>query len=206
MIHRLLLLVVVLFSITLNAQKYPEFQDPSEWIPLEKSYNYVSTSITPRDGQIPEIYSTPIKVVPENEDDLFALKITIDFLKYGFNEAGREMVLLEGTVDLKYTKNKPVTLEFQDSGDNPVLFVRTDENGAFKATSPNGKLMEFSNYKIKLNFDKIKATDFDLNSKYVVLKWLTRPSDKEMKRLRKKALREYKKEKQYIDELRNKNG
>jgi len=206
MIQRLLFLIVVLSSITLTAQKYPEFQDPSEWIPLEKSYNYVATSITPRKGQLPEMYSAPIAVVSEKENDIFALKITIDFLKYGFNEAGEEMVQLEGTVDLKQTKNKPVTLEFQNSENVPVLFVTTDEEGMFTATSTNGKLMEFNDYKLKLNFDKIKSTDLELYSKYVIVKWLTRPSDKEMKKLRKRALKTYKQEKKYIDDLRANNN
>jgi len=204
--HRLLLLAVILFSTNLIAQSYPKFQDPSQWIPLEKSFNYVSTSIIPRDGQLPELYSAPIAFVSEKENDIFGVKISVDFLKYGFDEEGKEIVQFEGTVNLSCCKKKAVKLEFINDEGNPVLFSNTDEEGKFIIVSPNGKLMEFRNYRLKLNFDTIKVIDVDLNEKQVVLKWLTRPEGKEMKRMRKKALREYKKEKRYIDELRNKNG
>ena len=206
MIHKILLFVILLGSAAINAQKYPAFQDPADWIPLEKSYNHVATSVTPRQGQLPEMYSTPIKFVSEKENDIFSLKLAIDFLKYGFNEDGKELVQIEGSLNLSCCKNKPVTLEFQDNEGNAVQFTSTDDTGKFKATSPNGKLMEFSNYRIKFNFNKIKATDIDLNSKHVILKWTNKPSDKELKRLRKKAKREYEKDRRYIDELRNKNG
>jgi len=204
--HRILLFIILLVSITINAQKYPAFQDPADWIPLEKNYNYVATSITPRKGQLPEMFSAPIKFVSEKENNIFDLKLTFEFLKYGFNEEGNELVQLEGFLDLSCCKNKPVILEFQDKEGNAVHFTSTDEEGNFKATSPNGKLMEFSNYRIKFNFNRIMATDIDLNSKKVVLKWLNKPSEKELKRLRKKAKREYDKDKKYIEDLRNKNG
>ena len=102
--------------------------------------------------------------------------------------------------------NKPVTLEFQDEEGYAVQFSSTDDYGKFKAISPNGKLMEFDNYRIKFNFDRIMVTDIDLNSKKVVLKWLKKPSENKLKRLRKKAKKEYDKDKRYIEELRNKNG
>lgn len=206
MMKRLLFFIVMLSCITVSAQKYPEFQDPSEWIPLEKSFNYVSTSITPRAGQLPEMYAAPIKFVSQKENDLFAAKVSIDFLKYGFNEKDEEMVLIEGTVNLSCCMNKPVKLQFINNEGYPIQFGSTDETGLFVFTSPNGKLMEFSNYRLKLNFDTIKIIDDQLNEKQVELHWITRPDAKEMKRLRKKALKEYKKEKEYIDELRNKNG
>jgi len=206
MIHKLLLFAILVGSTTLFAQKHPAFQDPADWIPLEKNYNYIATSITPRPGQLPEMYSTPVKFVTEKENDIFGLKLDIEFLKYGFTEEGKELVQLEGSLNLSCCKNKPVTLEFQDKDGNAVQFTSTDDTGKFKATSPNGKLIEFSNYRIKFNFDRIKATDIDLNSKDVVLKWLNKPSEKELKRARKKARREYEKNKKYIDELRNKNG
>jgi len=204
--NKLLLYITVLFSTVLFAQKYPEFQDPGDWIPLEKSFNYVSTSITPRSGQLPEMYSAPIKFQPEDENNIFGLKLSVDFLKYGFDEDGKAMVLLEGNVDLSCCKNQPVRLEFQDIYKNPVQFIDTDEQGNFVITSPNGKLMEFKDYKLKLNFNKIIATDTELNKRTVILHWVNRPSDKEMKRLRKKALRDYKTQKKYIDELRKNNG
>lgn len=202
----LLILGLLLSSISASAQKYPEFQDPSEWIPLERSYNYVSTSITPRPNQLPEMFSAPIRMVPAKENDIFSPKVAIEFLKYGFNEQDEEMVLIEGTVDLKCCQNKPVKLEFINNDGFPVQFGDTDSSGYFKFTSPNGKLMEFSDYKLKLGFDRIKIIDNSLNEKTVVLEWITRPDRKEMKRLRKKALKEWKQEKRYIDELRNKNG
>jgi len=197
--------IALFLSTTIIAQNYPDFQDPAEWIPLEKSFNYVSTSITPRAGQLPEMYSAPIKFVPEKENDLFGLKLEILFLKYGFTEEGKEMVLLEGNLDLSCCKNKPVRLEFQDIHGNPVQFADTDDQGNFILTSPNGKLMKFNEYKLKLNFNKIIATDNELNQRAVILDWITRPSDREMKKLRKKALRDYKTHKKYIDDLR-KNG
>ncbi len=205
MIHKILLFFILLGSITLNAQKYQAFQDPADWIPLEKGYNYVATSITPRPGQLPEMYSAPIKFVSVKENDIFGLKLTIEFLKYGFNEDGKELVQLEGSLNLACCKNKPAIIEFQDKEGNAVHFTKTDNEGNFKTTSPNGKLMEFNNYRIKLNFNRIKATDIDLNSKQVVLKWLNKPSEKQLKRLRRKAKRQYEKDKKYIDELRNKN-
>ena len=206
MTHKLLFIATLLFSTALLAQKYPEFQDPSEWIPLEKSFNYVSTSITPRVGQLPEIYAAPIKFVSSKENDIFAPKISIDFLKYGFNEKDEELVLIEGTVNLSCCANKPVKLQFINNDGDPIQFGETDENGVFIFTSPNGKLMEFNNYRLKMNFDTIKVIDDALNEKQVELHWITRPSDKELKRLRKKALKDYKQEKRYIDELRNKNN
>ncbi len=200
---KLLFGIMALICITMHAQKYPEFQDPADWIPLEKGFNYVSTAITPRAGQLPEMYSAPIKFVSSKENDLFALKVSIDFLKYGFDENGKERVQLEGSVNLSCCKNKAVKLQFINDEGNPVLFGDTDDQGKFKFTSANGRLMEFNNYKVKLNFDIIKVIDNDLNEKVVELVWLTRPSRKELKRLRKKALKDYKKEKRYLDDLRN---
>ena len=203
MITRLLFGIIAMLSLTTHAQKYPEFQDPADWIPLQKNFNYVSTAITPRVGQLPEMYSAPIKFESSKDNDLFALKVTIDFLKYGFDKQGKEQVQLEGTVNLACCKNKPVKLQFINDEGNPVLFGDTDDAGKFKFTSANGRLMEFDNYRVKLNFDIIKVIDHDLNEKQVELVWLTRPTRSELKRLRKKALRDYKKEKQYLDELRN---
>lgn len=204
--YRYLLIVMVLLSTLANAQKYPEFQDPSEWIPLEKSFNYVSTSISPRVGQLPEVYSAPITLVSAKENDIFAPKVAIEFLKYGFNEEGEEVVLMEGTVDLKCCNNKPVRLQFINNDGDPVQFGETNDEGYFMFKGRNGRLMEFDNYRIKFNFVTIKIIDEQLNEKQVTLEWLTRPDAKEMKRLRKKALRDWKKEKRYLDELRNKNG
>ena len=61
-------------------------------------------------------------------------------------------------------------------------------------------------YRIKFNFDSIMVTDTELNSRKVVLKWINKPSENKLKRLRKKAKREYEKDKKYIEELRKKNG
>lgn len=203
---RVLFFIVVISCITVSAQKYPEFQDPSEWIPLVKSFNYVSTSITPRAGQLPEMYSAPIKFVSPKENDLFAAKVSIDFLQFGFNEKGEEMVLLEGTVNLSCCMNKPVKIQLINNEGEPVQFGSTDETGLFIFKGPNGKLMEFNDYRLKLNFDTIKIIDDQLNEKLVELQWITRPDDKEMKRLRKKALKAYKKEKEYLDQLRSNNN
>ena len=206
MIKQIVLFAILFGSLTIQAQKYRAFQDPADWIPLEKNYNSVATSITPRPGQLPEMYSAPIAFVSEKESDVFGLELNIDFLKFGFNEDGTELVLIEGSIDLTCCKNKPVILEFQDHEGYAVQFTTTDDEGKFKATSPNGRLLEFNNYRLKLNFDRIKTTDTDLNTKLMILKWINKPSEKALKRLRKKARRAYEKDKKYIDELRNKNG
>jgi len=188
---------------TAHAQKYPEFKDPADWIPLEKNFNYVSTAITPRAEQIPEAYSTPIKFASLKENDIFSVKVSIDFLKYGFSENGQAQVLLEGTVDLSCCQNKIARLELIDSdGGHPLDYGNTDEEGRFIFTSKNGDLMEFDNYKLKFNFDIIKVIDADLNEKQVELVWLTQPDRKSLKRIRKKALRDYKRQKRNIDDMR----
>jgi len=167
-----LLLLFAFFN--LNAQRNPEFQDPADWIPLIQSFGNVSTSITPRVDQLPEMYSAPVDYVSEKENDLFPLGFKTRYFKFGFDKDGEEVVQFWGTIDLSCCKNKPVKVEFLDKDDKPIHFLTTEEDGSFKAIGPNGGI-----------------------------KWLNKPSEKDLKRMRKKAKRAHKKELKYLKELRN---
>lgn len=199
-----ILMAIVFIFINAIAQRNPEFQDPADWIPLKQSFAPVSTSIVPKPGQLPEMYSAPIEYVSEIENDVFPLNFRTRFLKFGYTEEAEERVQFWGVVDLSCCKNKPATVELFDNDGNLIQAGRTDENGNIKFMSPNGKLLEFDNYRVKINIKKIRVISEELNKKEVVFKWINKPSEKELKKLRKKAMRKYKERINYLEELRNK--
>jgi len=149
------------------------------------------------------MYSAPVDYVSEKENDLFPLGFKTRYFKFGFDKNDKEVVQFWGTIDLSCCKNKPVKVEFLDKEDKPIHFLTTEEDGSFKAIGPNGGILEFDNYRLKINVKKIKVIDEELNEKFVVLKWLNKPSEKDLKRMRKKAQRAHKKELKYLKELRN---
>lgn len=188
-----------LSCVMLYAQEIEEYQDPAYWIDLEQKKQNVPVSIVPLKGQLPVMYSAPIKFIPQKNDKLSTMDIKVGIIKYEFDDQGRKIVHFNGQVDLLCCRNRPVNMEFYDDEDNLIQFARTDEDGVFKLKSVNGNLLELKNYKLKINFKKVKTIDENWDERYASLERLSIPDEKKLIKMRKK----YEKEQ---EKIKNKNG
>ena len=155
-------LVLLAISISLCAislaQNKKEYQDPAYWISLENNDIDIPVKLTSEKGNI-TFLSAPIKFIPKKDDRLKAMSIAIDSIKYEAESEDRQIVFLDGKVDLSCCRNRPINMEFYDDEDNLIQFSRTDEEGNFKLKSVNGNMLEIKNNKIKINFKWLKSID-----------------------------------------------
>ena len=186
---------LVLLAISLSlcayslAQNKKEYQDPAYWIDLENNNTDIPVKLTSEKGSI-TFLSAPIKFIPKKDDRLKAMEIAIDSIKYESISADRQIVFLDGKVDLSCCRNRPINMEFYDDEENLIQFSRTDEEGNFKLKSVNGNMLEIKNNKIKINFKKLKSIDENWDERYSSLERNTILSDKKIERLLKRELKE----------------
>lgn len=186
-----LVLLAISFSLCAYslAQNKKEYQDPAYWINLENNKDNIPVKITSKSGDI-TFLSAPIKFIPKKDDRLKAMEITIDSIKYEAESDDRQIVFLDGKVDLSCCRNRPINMEFYDDEENLIQFSRTDNDGNFKLKSVNGNMLEIRNYKIKINFKKLKTIDENWDERYASLERNTILSDNKIERLQKKELKE----------------
>jgi hypothetical protein len=162
-----------------------EYQDPAIWIDLELKEEGIPVKITSISGEV-SYFKAPIKLVPKNTNKFVPLQISIDSIKYEAIDRKREIVMIDGKIDLTCCKNKPVNMELYDKEDNFIQFATTDNNGNFKLKSINGNILEIKNNRLKLNFKRLKTIDVGLDERFVTIERFKIPSQKKIKRLRKK--------------------
>lgn len=185
-------LVLLAISISLCAislaQNKKEYQDPAYWISLENNDIDIPVKLTSEKGNI-TFLSAPIKFIPKKDDRLKAMSIAIDSIKYEAESEDRQIVFLDGKVDLSCCRNRPINMEFYDDEDNLIQFSRTDEEGNFKLKSVNGNMLEIKNNKIKINFKRLKSIDENWDERYASLERKSMPSEDKLERLQKRELK-----------------
>jgi len=180
----ILALTISCFSVSIGQTK-KEYQDPAVWIDLELKEEGIPVKITSISGEV-NYFKAPIKLVPKNKNKLVPLQISIDSIKFEAIDKKREIVMVDGKIDLSCCKNRAVNMELFDKDDNFIQFATTDNNGNFKLKSINGNILEIKNNKVKLNFKRIKTIDVGLDERFVTIVRSKKPSQKKIKRLRKK--------------------
>ncbi len=186
-----LLLLTISFSLCAYslAQNKKEYQDPAYWIDLENNNTDITVKLTSEKGSI-TFLSAPIKFIPKKDDRLKAMEIAIDSIKYEAISLDRQIVFLDGKVDLSCCRNKPINMEFYDEEENLIQFSRTDDEGNFKLKSVNGNMLEIKNNKIKINFKKLKTIDENWDERYSSLERKSIPSENKIKRMQNKELKQ----------------
>ena len=187
--QRLVLLAIsICFFTSSFSQNKKDYQDPAFWINFENNDEDIPVKLTSEKGNITYL-SAPIKFIPKNDDRLKPLEIAIDSIKYEAIDVNRQIVYLDGKVDLSCCRNRPINMEFYDDRENLIQFSRTDENGNFKLKSINGNMLEIKNNKIKINFKKLKTIDENWDERYASLERKSIPSGNKLKRMQNKELR-----------------
>ena len=187
--QRLVLLAIsICFFTSSFSQNKKDYQDPAFWINFENNDEDIPVKLTSEKGNI-TFLSAPIKFIPKNDDRLKPLEIAIDSIKYEAIDENRQIVYLDGKVDLSCCRNRPINMEFYDDRENLIQFSRTDEEGNFKLKSINGNMLEIKNNKIKINFKKLKTIDENWDERYASLERKSMPSENKIKRMQNKELR-----------------
>lgn len=185
---RLVLLTLsITFCMFTIAQNKKEYQDPAYWINLDNNSD-IPVKLTSEEGGI-TFLSAPIKFIPKKDNRIKAMEIAIDSIKYEAISEDRQIVFLDGKVDLSCCRNKPINMEFYDDNGNLIQFSRTDDEGNFKLKSVNGNMLEIKNDKIKINFKKLKTIDENWDERYASLERNSIPSENKLERLQKRELR-----------------
>ncbi len=185
---RFIMLVLTLGYISISfgqVRVKKEYQDPAIWINLEIKKKGIPVKITTYSGEV-KYFNAPIKVMSKNANKLVPLKISIDSIKFEAIDKKREMISVEGKIDLSCCKNRAVNMELFDKDDNFIQFGTTDNYGNFNLKSINGNILEIKNDKLKLNFKRIKTIDVGLDERFVTIERSIIPSKSKIKRLRKK--------------------
>lgn len=175
-----------LFSFSQNKKK--EYQDPAFWINLETNQRDIPVKLTSEKGGVTYL-SAPIKFIAKKDAKLKPMEITIDSIKYEAESEDRQIVFLDGKVDLSCCRNKPINMEFYDDEENLIQFSRTDNEGNFKLKSVNGNMLEIKNNKIKINFKTLKTIDENWDERFATLERKSMPSQQQIQRLQKKELK-----------------
>jgi len=162
-----------------------EYQDPAVWIDLKPKKEGIPVKITTYSGDV-KYLKAPIKTIPKNTNKLVPLTITIDSIKLEAMDKKRNIVILNGKIDLSCCKNREVKMILLDKDDNFIQFASTDNQGNFSLKSINGNILEIKNDKLKLNFKRIKIIDVGLEERFVTIERSTKINKKKIKRLRKK--------------------
>lgn len=182
-------LVIVIFFFSFFslsfAQTKKEYQDPAYWIDLDQKKEGVIVKLTSIDGKV-TILKAPVKLIAKNDGRLVPLNISIDSIKYEAVEKGRQIVYLDGKIDLSCCRNRPINMELYDKDNNLIQFARTENDGVFKLKSINGNILEIKNNKIKFNFKKIKTIDVNLDERFASLERNKILSREKIQRLRKR--------------------
>lgn len=173
-------------SLAQNNKK--DYQDPAYWIDFENNNEDIPVKLTSEKGSI-AFLSAPLKFIPRKDDRLKAMEIAIDSIKYEAIDENRQIVYLDGKVDLSCCRNQPINMEFYDDEENLIQFSRTDHEGNFKLKSVNGNMLEIRNNKIKINFKKLKTIDENWDERYASLERKSIPSENKIQRLQKKELK-----------------
>lgn len=169
MIRIILFAIGIIFCLkTYSQNNKKDYQDPAFWIDLKTNKNDVTVQLVSEDGAI-TVLNAPLKFIARKDPNLKPLEISIDSIKYEAESKTRQVVYLDGAVDLNCCRNKPINMEFYDLEDNLIQFSRTDEQGKFKLKSVNGKILEIRNNKIKVNFKKLKTIDENWDERYATL-------------------------------------
>lgn len=184
----LLLVCISLGLYSFSQNKKSDYQDPAFWIDLEANKKNVPVKMTSESGSITYL-SAPIKFISKKDEKLKAMEIHIDSIKYEAIDENRQIVYLDGYVNLSCCRNRPINMEFYDDDENLIQFSRTDELGNFKLKSINGNMMEIKNNKIKINFKKLKTIDENWDERYATLERESMPSENQIKRLQNKELK-----------------
>ena len=184
----LLFLFTILYFYAFSQNKKSEYQDPAFWINLEVNKKDVPVKLISENGSVTYL-SAPIKFIAKKDDRLKAMEIHIDSIKYEALDENRQIVYLDGYVNLSCCRNRPINMEFYDEDENLIQFSRTDDLGNFKLKSINGNMMEIKNNKIKINFKKLKTIDENWDERYASLERKSVPSENKIKRLQNKELK-----------------
>jgi len=188
--NRIVLIAISICFCTssLAQNKITEYQDPAYWIDLEINKTDIPVKLTSNTGSI-SFLSAPIKFIPKKDDRLKAMNIAIDSIKYESIDENRQIVYLDGNVDLSCCRNRPINMEFYDDEENLIQYSRTDDEGKFKLKSVNGNMLEIKNNKMKINFKKLKTIDENWDERYASLERNSKPSEGKLERLQKKELK-----------------
>jgi hypothetical protein len=186
---RLIILVFTISCISISFGQVlvkKEYQDPAIWIDLEtKKAEGIPVKIKTYSGDIKH-FKAPVKVVPKNTNKLVPLQISIDSIKLEAKDKKREIILVDGKIDLSCCKNRSVNMELFDKDDNFIQYATTDNEGNFNLKSINGNILEIKNDKLKLNFKRIKTIDVGLDERIATIERSKIPSKNKIRRLRKK--------------------
>ena len=183
---RIVLLGLLLSFFTLTfAQNKKEYQDPAFWIDLDQKKEGITVKLTSLDEKV-KYLKAPVKLLPKNDGRLVPLKISIDSIKHEVLEKERQIVYLDGKIDLFCCRNRPLNLELYDKDDNLIQVARTESDGIFKLKSINGNILEIKNDKIKFNFKKIKTIDVNLDERFASLERNKSLSREKIQRMRKR--------------------
>ena len=186
---RIVLLAISISFFAFSFAQKKEYQDPAYWIDLEKNNDGIPVRLTTNKGKVSYL-NAPIKFISKKDDRLKAMEIVIDSIKYEAESEDRQIVFLDGKVDLSCCRNRPINMEFYNDQNSLIQFSRTDEEGNFKLKSVNGNMLEIKNYKIKINFKKLKTIDENWDERYASLERKSIPSEKKLDRLQRKELKE----------------
>lgn len=173
-----------LFSFSF-AQTKKEYQDPAFWIDLDQKKDGITVKLTSLDGKENYLYA-PVKLLAKDDGRLVPLKISLDSIIYETVDKSRQIVYLDGKIDLSCCRNRPLNMELYDKDDNLIQYARTESDGSFKLKSINGNILEIKNKKIKFNFKKIKTIDVNLDERFASLERNKTLSREKIQRLRKR--------------------
>uniref|UniRef100_UPI0026184B55 XdhC family protein n=1 Tax=uncultured Eudoraea sp. TaxID=1035614 RepID=UPI0026184B55 len=84
---------------------------------LELKEEGIPVKITSISGEV-KYFKAPIKLVPKNKNKLVPLQISIDSIKFEALDKKREIVMVDGKIDLSCCKNRAVNMELYDKDDN----------------------------------------------------------------------------------------
>ena len=184
----LLCLVCCLGFFAFSQNKKSDYQDPAFWIDLGANKKHVPVRITSINGGT-NYLSAPVKFIAKQDPKLKAMTIHIDSIKYEEIDQNRQIVYLDGNVDLSCCRYRPINMEFYDEEGNLIQFSRTDDQGDFKLKSINGNMMEIKNNKIKINFKKLKTIDENWDERFATLERNSKPIEGQVSRMQKKELK-----------------
>ena len=185
---RFFILVLALGSISVTfgqVREKKEYQDPAMWIDLEPKKKGIPVKISTFSGEVKH-FNAPIKVLTKKRNELVPLLLSIDSILLVAEDKKREIVMINGKIDLSCCENRVVTMELLDKDENFIQYAKTDDDGNFKLKSVNGNILEIKNNKLKLNYKRIKTIDVGLNERFVTIERSVIPSRSKIKRLRKK--------------------
>jgi len=114
--------------------------------------------------------------------------IDINQMSIKFDRRGRQIIYLNGKIDLSCCFSGALVLEFFNSDDKLIQKATSDSDGNFKIKSITGNLFDLKDDKIKFNFSKVKTFDQNADIRFAEVKHNKRSLGSELKTVDKNAV------------------